>query len=308
MKTILLIALISLVFADERYTVRSGDTLSGIASRYGTTYQQLAAWNNISNPNLIQIGQVLIVRKSSSSSSSSSSGSNVYYTVKSGDTLSGIASRYGTTYQQLAAWNNISNPNYIRVGQVLIVSKSGNKTPSVTPSNPSGGKYVTADQLRAIGWRNFNINELNSCLSRFGITTLQRIRHFISQCSHESACGTYTQEIASGTAYNGRADLGNTQPGDGPRYKGAGYIQLTGRYNYQRFANFINDQNVMQGVAYVAAHYPWTSAGYWWYANNMNSLCDSGASVEKITRRVNGGTNGLSSRQMYYNKCVQYIK
>ena len=167
--------------------------------------------------------------------------------------------------------------------------------------------YVSADQLRAIGWRNFNIDELNNCLSRFGITTLPRIRHFISQCSHESACGVYTQEIASGTAYNGRTDLGNTQPGDGPRFKGAGYIQLTGRYNYQRFANFIGDQNVMQGVAYVAAHYPWTSAGYWWYANNMNALCDSGASVETITRRVNGGINGLSSRQMYYNRCVQYI-
>ena len=302
MKTLLVIALISLVLADETYTVRSGDTLSGIASRYGTTYQQLAEWNNISNPNLIYVGQVLIVRKSSSSSSSSSSGGIVYYTVQAGDTLSGIASRYGTTYQQLAEWNNISNPNYIQVGQVLIVSKSGD---IITPPPP--GKRVTADQLRAIGWRNFNIDELNNCLSRFGITTLPRIRHFISQCSHESACGVYTQEIASGTAYNGRTDLGNTQPGDGPRFKGAGYIQLTGRYNYQRFANFIGDQNVMQGVAYVAAHYPWTSAGYWWYANNMNALCDSGASVETITRRVNGGINGLSSRQIYYNRCVQYI-
>ena len=302
MKALLVIALISLVLADETYTVRSGDTLSGIASRYGTTYQQLAEWNNISNPNLIYVGQVLIVRKSSSSSSSSSSGGIVYYTVQAGDTLSGIASRYGTTYQQLAEWNNISNPNYIQVGQVLIVSKSGD---IITPPPP--GKRVTADQLRAIGWRNFNIDELNNCLSRFGITTLPRIRHFISQCSHESACGVYTQEIASGTAYNGRTDLGNTQPGDGPRFKGAGYIQLTGRYNYQRFANFIGDQNVMQGVAYVAAHYPWTSAGYWWYANNMNALCDSGASVETITRRVNGGINGLSSRQMYYNRCVQYI-
>ena len=302
MKTLLVIALISLVLADETYTVRSGDTLSGIASRYGTTYQQLAEWNNISNPNLIYVGQVLIVRKSSSSSSSSSSGGIVYYTVQAGDTLSGIASRYGTTYQQLAEWNNISNPNYIQVGQVLIVSKSGD---IITPPPP--GKRVTADQLRAIGWRNFNIDELNNCLSRFGITTLPRIRHFISQCSHESACGVYTQEIASGTAYNGRTDLGNTQPGDGPRFKGAGYLQLIGRYNYQRFANFIGDQNVMQGVAYVAAHYPWTSAGYWWYANNMNALCDSGASVETITRRVNGGINGLSSRQMYYNRCVQYI-
>ena len=64
----------------------------------------------------------------------------------------------------------------------------------------------------------------------------------------------------------------------------------------------------MQGVSYVAQHYPWTSAGYWWYSKGMNGHCDNGASVETITRKVNGGINGLSSRQAYYNKCVENIK
>ena len=58
----------------------------------------------------------------------------------------------------------------------------------------------------------------------------------------------------------------------------------------------------MNGVSYVASKYPWTSAGYWWYSNNMNSLCDSGASVEQVTYRVNGGYNGLESRRSYYQK------
>ena len=101
------------------YTVKSGDTLSGIASKYGTTYQELARINNISNPNLIYPGQVIKINSSSQSNSTVNKPQT--YTVKSGDTLSGIASKYGTTYQKLAKINNISNPNLIYPGQVLKV-------------------------------------------------------------------------------------------------------------------------------------------------------------------------------------------
>lgn len=92
------------------YTVKSGDTLSGIAAMFGTTYQQLAAENGITNPNLIYPGQVLRIRGGSQP---------VYYTVKRGDTLSEIAVRYGTTYQRLAQLNGITNPNLIYAGQVI---------------------------------------------------------------------------------------------------------------------------------------------------------------------------------------------
>ena len=95
------------------YTVVSGDTLSGIASRYGTTYQRLAEYNGISNPNLIYPGQQIRIPGSSQSSSV------VYYTVVSGDNLTKIANRYGTTVNQLVSWNNISNPNLIYPGQKL---------------------------------------------------------------------------------------------------------------------------------------------------------------------------------------------
>lgn len=171
---------------------------------------------------------------------------DTYYTVKSGDTLSAIAKKYGTTVSQLVKWNNIANANKIYVGQLLIVKKTNDPTPTPTPT--PAGQLVSESQLRSIGWSNFNINELNSCLKRFQITTKPRIRHFIAQCSHESACGKWTQELGGASycsKYDGRKDLGNTQAGDGCRFKGAGYIQLTGRYNYQRFANFIGDQNVM---------------------------------------------------------------
>ena len=96
------------------YTVHSGDTLSSIAAKFGTSYQALASLNGISNPNIIYIGQVLRVNGSVSNSS-------VYYTVRSGDNLSSIASRYGVSYQSIAALNGLSNPNLIYAGQTLKV-------------------------------------------------------------------------------------------------------------------------------------------------------------------------------------------
>jgi len=240
----------------------------------------------------------------------------VTYTVKSGDTLSAIAKKYGTTVSAICSANGISNPNRISVGQRLTIPSGGSSTPSTpskpstpsTPSKPSGsGLPITSSQMSQLGWKNMassTLSDLNSCCSRFDISTPARIRHFLSQCSHESACGRYTKELASGQAYEGRSSLGNTQKGDGPRFKGAGFIQLTGRSNYQAFANFMGDQSIMQGVDYVATHYPWTSAGFWWHRNGMNKLCDQGASVDTITKRVNGGYNGLEDRRMYYNRAA----
>lgn len=101
----------------QTYTVQSGDTLSGIASRFGTTYQKIASDNGIANPNIIHPGQVLKIYGGSSQSNSSSSYQT--YIVKSGDTLSGIGSKFGVSYQKIAADNNISNPNLIHPGQVL---------------------------------------------------------------------------------------------------------------------------------------------------------------------------------------------
>jgi putative chitinase len=134
--------------------------------------------------------------------------------------------------------------------------------------------------------------------------------------------------VASGEAYEGRLDLGNTQPGDGPLFKGAGFLQLTGRYNYQRFADFVPDPRVMEGHTYVAENYPWMSAGHWWHRNNMNIMIDghvsSGAinnnnyltfngvqineSVNYVSRRVNGGTNHLDRRQALYAEAVKIFK
>ena len=190
------------------------------------------------------------------------------------------------------------------------------ETPVESPvMPPAGGKgaLVLKEELASI-WgcspnliEDWEIEEMNKCLRRFDITTAARIRHFLSQTAHESGGGRYMKELASGEAYEYRSDLGNTQPGDGPRYKGAGYIQLTGRANYQDFCDYIRDPRVMEGVDYVSSTYPFTSAGFWWHNNRMNELIDNGAGVEQVTRRVNGGYNGLADRQKYYERCLEVI-
>ena len=175
-----------------------------------------------------------------------------------------------------------------------------------------GSVHITKQQLAAV-WQcsesliaDPEIDEMNKCLDMYEITTAPRIRHFLSQTAHESGGGRYKKELASGEAYNNRSDLQNG-PTDGPKYKGAGYIQLTGKYNYSRLAEYLNDPRVMEGVDYVAENLPFTSAGYWWMDNKMNELIDSGADVLAVTRRVNGGTNGLADRQHYYEICLKEI-
>lgn len=169
-------------------------------------------------------------------------------------------------------------------------------------------QLVTKGQAESVYGRaitDTQLNDLNKCLETFNITTNARIRHFLAQTAHESGGLRWMQELASGAAYEGRRDLGNTQKGDGRRFKGAGVIQLTGRANYQAFSNYIKDPRVMEGASYVASVYPFTSAGFWWYNNKMNALIDRGASVLLVTRRVNGGTNGLADREQYYNKALR---
>ena len=126
---------------DGTYTVKSNDTLSAIANDFGVTVDQLVRWNNISNPNLITVGQILYF----SDKSSSGSGSGITYVVQAGDTLSGIATKFGTTVANLVSLNNISDPNLIYVGQVLIISGS--------TSNYTSYTVQAGDSLSAIAAR-----------------------------------------------------------------------------------------------------------------------------------------------------------
>jgi putative chitinase len=142
------------------------------------------------------------------------------------------------------------------------------------------------------------LEELSKIAESFGITSNLRLAHFLAQCAHESGSWKYRVELASGKAYEGRKDLGNTEAGDGVRFKGRGYIQLTGRANYGKFSQFIGEDCVAQPDL-VANKYPLASAAYFFNKNKLWAICDLGATddiVTKVSKRVNGGTNGLADR------------
>ena len=138
-----------------------------------------------------------------------------------------------------------------------------------------------------------------SAMLEFSITSQVRAQMFLAQVLHESAGLQFFEEIASGDAYEGRcADLGNCRHGDGRRYKGRGPIQLTGRANY-RWAGHLLGLALEEHPELAAQHtIGWRIAGLYWKSRGLNELADRGDFLA-ITKRINGGMNGLASRQRY---------
>lgn len=138
------------------------------------------------------------------------------------------------------------------------------------------------------------------------LTTPQRLAMFLAQTAHESAGFKTTVEYASGSAYNGRTDLGNTQPGDGPRFKGRGLIQLTGRSNYTTYGRKLGIDLVSDPS--LAAQFPYAAltAAYFWRDHNLNYYADND-DVKGATRKINGGYNGLADRIQYYKRALSAV-
>ncbi|MBL8560388.1 MAG: hypothetical protein JNM47_16825 [Hyphomonadaceae bacterium] len=139
-------------------------------------------------------------------------------------------------------------------------------------------------------------------LPRYEINTGLRVSHFMAQCAHECDNFRTMQEYASGDAYEGRASLGNTQPGDGRRYKGRGIIQLTGRNNYRRYGQLLGlDLENNPELAAIPENAVKIACEYWKQTTvggvTMNMLADRD-DINTITRRINGGYNGLADRQV----------
>lgn len=124
----------------------------------------------------------------------------------------------------------------------------------------------------------------------------QRMAHFFAQLGHESGGFKYMEEIASGAGYEGRADLGNTQPGDGKRYKGRGPIQLTGRANYRDYGRELGiDLESHPEIAALPSLGLLTAITYW-KRKGLNAFADAD-DVTTITKRINGGLNGFDDRK-----------
>lgn len=248
---------------------------------------------------------------------------NVVY----GDTLSEIAAEHNISLEKLLQLNpQIANPDLIYPGDQIALPPQGEGATPVSAPDASGGgnqpagiqaanqplhsfgtpgEGVNAQQLMQIvpgldsGKADQVAQGLNSAMAEAGITSKEEQAMFIAQLAHESAGFQYMEEIASGADYEGRSDLGNTQPGDGVRYKGRGFIQLTGRSNYEAAGaalglDLINNPELAatpENAARVAAWY-WSSRG-------ISEIAATGDFVG-VTQAINGGTNGLEDRQNYY--------
>ena len=145
------------------------------------------------------------------------------------------------------------------------------------------------------------IEPLNEAMTEFEIDNVEREIAFLAQVAHESGGFHYTRELASGEAYEGRAGLGNTEPGDGVRYKGRGLIQITGRSNYRSCGDALGVDLVSEPSLLEQPEIAARSAAWFWEAHGLNTLADSG-DFRAITRRINGGLNGYQDRLAYFNR------
>ena len=155
---------------------------------------------------------------------------------------------------------------------------------------------------------------LVSAMGEFEINTPLRMAAFLAQIAHESGEFRFMEEIWGPTAAQKRyeppsslaARLGNTQPGDGFRYKGRGPIQITGRFNYKKYGDALGIDLVDNPQLAATPQVGFRTAGLYWHVNNCNRLADQQNFVG-ITKVINGGTNGLDDRLKYYNRAKQVL-
>lgn len=156
--------------------------------------------------------------------------------------------------------------------------------------------FASADRIALF------VQPLNDAMDEFTISTSARQAAFLAQVCHESGSLHYVQEIADGSAYEGRADLGNTQPGDGRRFKGRGLIQVTGRGNYAACGAALGLDLIASPEVLEQAGPAARSAGWFWMSKNLNGIADAGK-FGTLCKLVNGGFNGLDERITAYLNC-----
>jgi len=185
------------------------------------------------------------------------------------------------------------------------------------------------------------IAQIPDTAAKFNITTNLRLAHFLSQCATESGkfkltvenlnysakglsvtfpkyfptiqlANAYANkpEMIANRVYGSRMGNGNEGSGDGWKYRGRGFIQLTGKDNYTKFTTFIGE-DCLSNPDLVATKYPLASAAFFFNSNALWNICDRGsdaATVLSVTKRVNGGTNGLDERQHYFDQFWSLLK
>ena len=183
---------------------------------------------------------------------------------------------------------------------------------------------LTAEQLRSIMPRVSGEKSgrflpfLNAAMAEFAIDAPARAAAFLAQLAHESGELRFMEEIWGPTDAQRRYEpvtklsraLGNTEAGDGRLFKGRGPIQLTGRANYRRFGDLLSVDLVADPPLAAKPDVAFRIAGLFWSRNGLNELADvaTADAFKQITRRINGGTNGLAERQKFYVVARQVLR
>lgn len=157
------------------------------------------------------------------------------------------------------------------------------------------------------------VGPFNKAMRDADITNVNRAVMWCAQVGHESVGLLYSEEIADGSAYEGMEELGNTQPGDGPRFKGRGPIQLTGRNNYTQCSQWGFEQGILPSPTFfvdnpeaaASDEYLFVGSVYYWTVArpNLNQLSDN-QDIEGATQAINGRYNGLEDRRARYQNCL----
>lgn len=176
---------------------------------------------------------------------------------------------------------------------------------------PFGITYEQLKQIAPFAPKNADVfvPYLNTTMQTYEIDTPLRQAMFLAQLAHESGSFRYVREIASGKAYEGRKDLGNTEQGDGVKFKGRGLIQITGKSNYMRVSKdlFGDEQKLLKDPLLLETpQYATLSAGWYWDWKHLNVKADKG-DVTGVTKVINGGTNGLQDRINFYTKALKAL-
>jgi putative chitinase len=151
------------------------------------------------------------------------------------------------------------------------------------------------------------LEPLNRAMAADGIDTNVRAAAFLAQIAHESGELRWVRELASGEAYEGRKDLGNTEPGDGVRFKGRGLLQVTGRANVTAVSaalgvDFVGNPALMELPVHAARVSTW-----FWKTRGLNAFADKG-DIRTITKRINGGLNGFEERIAYWEAAKRALR
>lgn len=140
---------------------------------------------------------------------------------------------------------------------------------------------------------------LTAAMAQYGIDAPRRQAAFVAQIAHESGQLVYTRELASGDAYENRYDLGNTQPGDGPRFKGRGLIEITGRANYTTCGVALGLDLIANPELLEQPDAACRSAAWFWQVHGLSDMADADK-FGSITHRINGGYNGIDERLAFW--------